>query len=121
MCSLVMLHDPVALAAAVSQRGLVLFVQGRLFSVPGLLADEALGREYQDCSMIIFRLAPQGPWATPSHVSLSLCSLWTTRHLIHSSVVLQITTDFTARSPVQLSTLPCQDRMPLNSVVWLGG
>lgn len=35
-------------------------VQGRLFSVPGLLADEALGYEYQDCSMMIFRLAPQG-------------------------------------------------------------
>eukprot|EP00892_Ulva_mutabilis_P010590 jgi/Ulvmu1/7903/UM004_0135.1 len=36
------------------------WIKGRLFSVSGLLADEELGREYEDCSMMIFRLAPQG-------------------------------------------------------------
>lgn len=37
-----------------------LSVQGRRFSLPGLLADEDLADAFPDATLCIFRLAPQG-------------------------------------------------------------
>lgn len=37
-----------------------MFVQGRRFSVAGLLGDAEMARQFDQSSMLIFRLAPQG-------------------------------------------------------------